>query len=92
MKLGIQIHVGETSLLNTFYLLDNLDVQSSRKAVHDRVQRTNLQSDGGKAPNRFALDKSVIRINDQQYWLYATVEPDTNRFPIFVFSPRTQPH
>jgi len=67
MKLGIQMHVAELSLSNTIPILDRLGVQRSRKAVHDWVQKADLQSDGGEDPNQIALDESVIRINDQQY-------------------------
>ncbi|SDK11179.1 Transposase (or an inactivated derivative) [Halovenus aranensis] len=80
MKLGIQMHVAGLSLSNTISALDNLGVQRSRKAVHDWVQKADLQPDGGAAPNQVALDESVIRINDQQYWLYAAVDPETNIF------------
>jgi putative transposase len=80
MKLGIQMHVAGLSLSNTISVLDNLGVQRSRKAVHDWVQKADLQPDGDAAPNQVALDESVIRINDQQYWLYAAVDPETNIF------------
>jgi transposase-like protein len=80
MKLGIQMHVAGLSLSNTISVLDRLGVQRSRKAVHDWVQKADLQPDGGEAPNQVALDESVIPINDQQFWLYAAVDPDTNKF------------
>jgi len=80
MKLGIQMHVAGLSLSNTVSVLDKLGVKRSRKAVHDWVQKADLQPDGGEAPNQVALDESVIRINDQQYWLYAAVDPATNKF------------
>jgi putative transposase len=48
-------------------MIDSWGVQRSRKAVHDWVQKTGLQPDGGDAPNQVVLDESVIRINDQQY-------------------------
>jgi len=66
------------SLSNTISVLDNLGVQRSRKIVHDWVHKANLQPDGGETPNQVALDKSVIRINDRQYWLYAAVDTETN--------------
>jgi putative transposase len=80
MKLGIQMHLAGLSLSNTISILDGSGVQRSRKAVHDWVQKADLQPDGGAAPNHVALDESVIRINDQQYWLYAAVDPETNIF------------
>lgn len=54
-------------------VLDSLGVQRSKKAIHDWVQKANLQPESGKAPNQIALDETVIRINDQQFWLYAVL-------------------
>jgi hypothetical protein len=71
MKLGIQLHVAGLSLSNTISVLDELGVQRSRTAVHDWVQKTGLQYDGGASTDHVALDESLIRINDQQYRLYA---------------------
>lgn len=71
MGLGIQSHVTGLSLANTVELLDSLGVQRSRKAVHDLVQKADRQPESGRSPNQFALDETVIRINDQQFWLYA---------------------
>ncbi len=55
--------------------LDSLGVKRSRKAVHDWVQKADLQPVSGKAPNQVAVDETVIRINDQQFWLYAAANP-----------------
>jgi putative transposase len=78
MKLGIQTHVAGLSLSNTVSLLDSLGVERSRKAVHDWVQKAELQPTEGRSPNHVAVDETVIRINDQQYWLYAAGDPATN--------------
>ena len=78
MKLGIQMHLAGLSLSNTISILENLGVKRSRKAVHDWVQKADLQPTSGKAPNQVAVDETVIRINDQQYWLYAAADPATN--------------
>jgi putative transposase len=78
MALGIQSHIAGLSLSNTVELLDCLGVQRSRKAVHDWVQKADLQTEFGKSPNQIALDETVIRINDQQFWLYAAADPETN--------------
>ncbi|QHS16170.1 IS6 family transposase [haloarchaeon 3A1-DGR] len=80
MKLGIQLHVAGLSLSNTISIFDMLGVERSRKAVHDWVQKADLQLEGGANPEHVAVDESVIRINDQQYWLYAAVDPATNHF------------
>ena len=78
MKLGIQMHLAGLSLSNTISIRDELGVQRSRKAVHDWVHKADLQPTSGKAPNQVAVDETVIRINDQQYWLYAAADPETN--------------
>jgi transposase-like protein len=78
MKLGTQMHLAGLSLSNTISILEKLGGQRSRKAVHDWVHKADLQPDGGMDPEHVALDESVIRVNGQQYWLCAAVDPDTN--------------
>ena len=78
MKLGIQMHLAGLLLSNTVSILDDLGVQRSRKAVHDWVQKAELQPASGKNPNHVAVDETVIQINDQQFWLYAAVDPEKN--------------
>ncbi|SDJ52432.1 Transposase (or an inactivated derivative) [Halovenus aranensis] len=78
MKLGIQMHVAGLSLSNTISILERLGVQRSRKAVHDWVHKADLQPTSGKAPNQVAVDETVIQIDDQQYWLYAAADPQSN--------------
>jgi putative transposase len=78
VEVRIQLHLAGLSLPNTKQHLETLGVQRSRKAVHDWVQKADIQPDSGKAPNQVAVDKTVIRINDQQYWLYAAADPHTN--------------
>ncbi|WP_058991642.1 IS6 family transposase [Haloarcula sp. CBA1127] len=77
MALGIQSHVAGLSLPNTVKSLEDLGVQHSRKAINDWVQKADLQPELGKSPNQIALDETVIRINDQQFWLYAA-DPQSN--------------
>jgi len=67
MALGIQSHVAGLSLSNTVELLDCLGVQRSRKAIHEWVQKADLQPKSGQSPNQIALDETVIRINDEQF-------------------------
>jgi putative transposase len=78
MALGIQAHVAGLSLSNTADLLDCLGVQRSRKAIHDWVQKADLQPESGKSPTQIALDETVIRITDQQFWLYAAADSQSN--------------
>ena len=42
--------------------------------------------------NQVAIDETVIRINDQQYWLYAAGDPSTNELlHVRLFSMTTTP-
>jgi putative transposase len=43
------------------------------------VQKADLQPTSGKNPNHVAVDETVIRIDDQQFWLYAAADPITNK-------------
>jgi len=90
MKLGIQMHVAGLSLSNTISIINNLGIQRSRKAVHDWVQKADLQPDSGEAPSQVALDESVIRINGQQTGCTPlSILPQTN-FSISGYLPRIQ--
>ena len=80
MKLGIRLHLVGLSLSNTVSELEKFGVQRSRKVVHDWVQKADLQPASDASPDHIALDETVIRINGQQYWLYAVVDPETNQF------------
>ena len=80
MQLGIQIHLGGVSLSDTVSILETYGVDRSRKAVYDWVHKADLQPDPGQSPNQVALDETVIRVNDEQYWLYAAIDTDTNEY------------
>ena len=80
MKLGIRLHLAGLSLSNTIRELEKFGVERLRKAVHDWVQKADLQPADDASPDHVALDETVIRINGQQFWLYAAVDSDTNRF------------
>jgi len=90
MALGIQSYVAGLSLSNTVELLASLGVDWSRKAIHDWVQKADLQPESAQSPNQVALDETVIRINDQQFWLYAAADLQTNDLlHVRVFSTTT---
>jgi len=36
------------------------------------------QTEYGRCPDHIAIDETVIQLNDEQYWLYAAVDPKTN--------------
>ena len=91
MRLGIQMHLAGLSLSNTISILERLGVKRSRTAVHDWVHKADLQPDGGASPNHVALDETVIRLDGQQYWLYAAIDPETISSSIFGSLRRIQP-
>ena len=76
MALGFQSHVAGLSLSNTVDLFEALGADRSRKAIHDWVQKADLQPESGKSSNQVALDETVIRVNGQQFWLYAAADPE----------------
>lgn len=80
MKLGIRPHLPNSSFSNIIRKFENFGVKQSQKAIHDWVQKADLQPADDASPDHVALDETVIQINGQQFWLYAAVDPDTNQF------------
>jgi putative transposase len=80
IEIGIQLRFAYLSLLNTKYILEMLGVERSRAAIHNRVQKADVQPDSDAEPNHIAVDETVILVNDQRQWLYAAVDPTTNEF------------
>ncbi len=78
MELGIRLHLAGLWLSNTVRELEKFGVERSRKAVHDWVHKADLQPANNVKPDHVALDETVIRIKDQQFGLYAAVNPKTN--------------
>jgi len=76
---GIQLHLAGLSLSNTKQYLERLGVERSRTAIHDWVQKADLQPTGDAAPDHIAVDETVIQVNDERRWLYAAVDPETNK-------------
>jgi putative transposase len=80
VEIRIQLHLGGLSLSNTKQVLERLGVERSRTAIHNWVQKADLQPTGTHASNQIAVDETVIRVGDERYWLYAAVDPETNEF------------
>jgi len=90
IEVGIQLHLAGLSLSNTKQYLEKLGVQRSRTAIHDWVQKADLQPTGDDAVNQIAVDETVIQINNERHWLYAAVDPQTNEFlHVRLFQTRT---
>jgi len=78
MKLSIQLHLAGLSLSNTVSILEIFGVKRARSTVHNWVHKADLQPESGRTPDHVAVDETVIRLNNEQYWLYAAVDPETN--------------
>ena len=90
IEVGIQLHVAGVSLSNTKQVLERLGVERSRTAIHDWVQKTDVQPSSDTTPDHIAVDETVIQLNDQRHWLYAAVNPETNEFlHVRLFQTRT---
>ena len=80
MQFGIRLYSAGLLCSNTVQDLKKFGVGRSRKAVHGWVQKAGLQPADDANPNHIALNETVIRINGQQFWLYAAVNLDMNSF------------
>jgi len=78
MKLSIQLHLAGLSLSNTVSFLEVFGVDRVRSTVHNWVHKADLQPETGRSPNHVAVDETVIQLDDEQYWLYAAVDPESN--------------
>lgn len=67
IKKGIRHHLAGLSHSNTLIIHEELGVERSRVAVHNRVQKADLRPAGGESLDRVAVDQKAIRINDKQY-------------------------
>jgi len=89
MKLGIQLHLAGLSLSNTVSILEIFGVSRARSTVHNWVHKAELQPEAGRSPDHVAVDETVIQLNDEQYWLYAAVDPETNELLHIRLEPTT---
>jgi putative transposase len=78
VEVGIHLHVARLSLSNTKRVLERLGVERSRTAIHNWVQKADLQPNCGGSPNHVAVDETVIQVNDERHWLFAAVDSATN--------------
>ncbi|CCQ35713.1 ISH14-type transposase ISNamo10 [Natronomonas moolapensis 8.8.11] len=89
MKLSIQLHLAGLSLSNTVSILEIFGVERARSTVHNWVHKADLQPQSGRCPDHIAVDETVIQLNDEQYWLYAAVDPETNELLHTKLEPTT---
>lgn len=89
MKLGIQLHLVGLSLSDTVSVLASLGVDQCRPPFTTGFRRPTYSRQRAVTRN-VAVDETVIRVNDQRYWLFAAVDPDTDRLlHVRLFSTRT---
>ncbi len=89
MEISIQLHLAGLWLFNTVSTLGICGVQRARSTVHNWVHKAELQPTAGHSPNHVAVDETVIRLNDERYWLYAAVDPETNELLYTQHEPTT---
>ena len=90
MKLGIQLHLAGLSLSNTVFILEIFGVSRTRSTVHSWVHKAELQPESGQIPDHVAVDETVIRLNDEQYWLYAAIDTETSELLHTTLEPTTK--
>ena len=90
IEVGIHLHVAGLSLSNTKQILDKLGVERSRTAIHNWVQKSDLQPASDATPEQIAVDETVIQVGDDRHWLFAAVDPATNELlHVRLFHTRT---
>jgi transposase-like protein len=87
IKLSIQLHLAGLSLSNTVSILEVFGIARARSTIHNWVHKAELQPESGRTPDHVAVDETVIRLNDERYWLYAAVDPDSNELLHTKFEP-----
>ena len=75
MKLSIQLHLAGLSLSSTVSILDIFGVSRARSTIRNCIHKAELQPESGRSPDHVAADETVLRLNNEQYWLYTAVNP-----------------
>lgn len=90
MELGIQLHLAGLSLSKTTSILETHGLDRCRSTVHNWLQKADVEPQSGRAPDHIAIDETVIQIDDERHWLFAAIDPATNRFlHVRLFPTRT---
>ena len=55
--------------------------------IHNWVQTAELRPTSDATPDHIVIDETVIQVNDERRWLYAAVNPETNKFLHFRLLP-----
>ena len=89
IEIGIRCHLAGMSLREVSKHLELFGIKRSHIAIHNWVHKADLQPESGQSPDHVAVDETVIRLNDQNYWLYAAVDPETNELLHTKLEPTT---
>jgi putative transposase len=81
MEHAIQLHLAGLSLNNTVIALEQFGISLAKSTIHTCVQKADLEPRGGSEPDNVALDETAVKIEGEQYWFVAAVEPSKNRIP-----------
>jgi transposase-like protein len=68
-------------------ILEVFGIARARSAIHNWVHKAELQPESGRTPDHVAVNETVIRLNDERYWLYAAVDPNSNELLHTKFEP-----
>ena len=60
VEVDIQLYLAVLSLLNTKQYLERLGVERSRTAIHNWVQKAELQPTSDATPDHIVIDRTVI--------------------------------
>jgi transposase-like protein len=80
IQVGIRCHLAGMSTRDASQFLDELGVNRSHVAVHDWVQKAELQPILTVSADQLAVDEKMIRLHGEEFWLYGAVDPETNEF------------
>ena len=89
MKHSIQLLLSELSVLNTVSVSEVFGVERARSTMHNWIHKADLRPVSGKMPDHVAVDETLIDLNDEHYWLYVAVDPETNDLLYTSLEPTT---
>jgi len=69
MKLSIQRYLAGLSLSNTVFILEMFDGKRVPSTAHNWAHKAGLQLESGQCSDHVVVDQTVIRLNNEQYWL-----------------------
>lgn len=78
MKLGIRLRIAILLFLDICSAFDRNGAIRYRSTHHNWIQKADTPSSEAAGLNHVAVDKTVIQLDDERYWLYASVDADTN--------------